>query len=88
MMAQMLASRLGGSQGGYVGGGQQPGPQIAPQGQGAADIAQKLMLMAALRRNPQQLQAPQQPLQPNMIGGVNALPQALQAQQMPGGVNA
>jgi hypothetical protein len=46
------------------------------------------MLMAALRRNPQQLQAPQQPLQPNMIGGVNALPQALQAQQMPGGVNA
>ena len=88
MMAQMLASSLSGSQGGYVGGGGPQGqPQVAVPGQGLNDIAQKLMLMAALRKQPQQ---PGQavPPQPNMLGGVNAIPQAMNQQPVPGGINS
>lgn len=88
MMAQLLASRLGsGSQGGYVGGQSQGQPQVAAQGQGLSDIAQKLMLMAALRKQPQQPGQPMPP-QPNTVGGVNALPQAMNQQPIPGGINS
>lgn len=88
MMAQLLASRLGsGGQTGYVGSGQAGSPQVAVPN-GAGDIAQKLMLMAALRKNPQALQNPNQPPQPNQMGGINAIPQQMNQQPLPGGINA
>lgn len=83
-MAAMLAQQLG----------QQPqsgGPVAAQQGPlgAAAQLAQKVMLMQALQKGmpPQQQPNPMQP-QPNMMGGIAAQPQAMQAMQMPGGINA
>ena len=74
MMAQMLASQLGGQGQGAT------GVQQTPMG-GAAQLAQKIMLMKAL----QQGQPPPQP-------GMPVLPGAMQPQQMnqpmPGAVNA
>jgi len=83
MMAQMLASQLGGQQPQSVGGMQGQTPPVGA----AAQMAQKIMLMRAL----QQGQPPQQsrmPPQPNIMGGVAAQPQAMQQMPTPGGVNA
>jgi len=65
MMAQMLASQLGGQQPQSVGGMQGQTPPVGA----AAQMAQKIMLMRAL----QQGQPPQQsrmPPQPNIMGGL------------------
>lgn len=82
MISQLLAGGLS---------GQQQGPVASPQQPlgAAAQLAQKIMLMQALRQPPPQQLPPRQPYpQPNILGGVAAQPQAMQAQQMPGGVNA
>jgi len=82
MIAQMLAGGLGGQP-------QQQGSVASPQQPlgAAAQLAQKIMLMQALRQPPQQTlpQPPPYP-QPNIMGG--AQPQAMQMMQRPGGVNA
>jgi len=83
MMAQMLASQLGGQQPQSVGGMQGQATAVGA----AAQMAQKIMLRRALQQG-QPPQHPQMPPQPNMMGGVAAQPQAMQQMQTPGGVNA
>jgi hypothetical protein len=90
MMAQMLASQLGGQQAQPVGGMQ---PQASALG-GAAQMAQKIMLMRALQGQPQPGQPPQPGMPPNPttmgapgLPGV-AAPQQMNQAPMPGGVNA
>jgi hypothetical protein len=84
-MAQMLASQLG--------NGQQPG--AAPQGGnplagGAAQLAQKIMLMRALQQG-QPPPQPGQPPNPTAMGAPGlpgqALPQGLNQAPLPGAVN-
>lgn len=86
-MAMMLANQLGG-QPQSVGGMQ---GQASPLG-GAAQLAQKLMLMKALQGAPQQPQLPGQPPNPTTIGAPGlpgqALPQGLNQAPLPGAVNA
>jgi hypothetical protein len=86
-MAMMLAGQLGGQQ------PQQSGPQSAqvqPLG-AAAQLAQKIMLMQALQKPPQQQppQIPGQPPNPTTMGAPGlpgqALPQMMNAQPVPGG---
>lgn len=74
MMAQMLASQLGGQGQGATGVQQQPTGA-------AAQLAQKIMLMQALQKGQPPQPAPF--MQPGM-----PQPQAMNAQPMPGGVNA
>lgn len=67
-------------------GGAQPNMQGANGMQTGADLIRKLMMIKALQGQQQPGQPPQQ--QPNVLGQVAAQPQAMQAQQLPGGVNA
>lgn len=89
MMAQMLASQLGGQQSPAVGGMQ---PQTSPAG-AAAQMAQKIMLMRALQQGqPQPGQPPpNQPPNPTTMGAPGlpgqAVPQQMNQMPMPGGVN-
>lgn len=86
MMAQMLASQLGGQQPSSVGGMQ---AQASPLG-GAAQMAQKIMLMRALQQGqPQQPGQPPNPLTTMGAPGLpgQAAPQGLNQAPMPGGVN-
>lgn len=76
MMAQMLASQLGGQGQGAT------GVQQSPLG-GAAQLAQKIMLMKALQQGQPQ-QPPQMP--PVLPGAVQ--PQQMNQMPVPGGVNA
>lgn len=83
MISQLLAGGLSGAP--------QQGPVASPQQPlgAAAQLAQKIMLMQALRQPPPQQPLPRPPYpQPNILGGIAAQPQAMQAQQMPGGINA
>lgn len=88
MMAQMLASQLGGQQAQPVGGMQ---PQAGPVG-AAGQLAQKIMLMRALQQGqPPGQQPPGQPPNPTTMGAPGlpgqAMPQQMNQAPMPGGVN-
>lgn len=89
---QALLARALQPQGQQTYGGGMAGPQMqaaqTPLTAGS-DIAQKLMLVRALQQNPRGAPPLQpQPPQPNMMGGVNAIPQAMNQQPIPGGVNS
>lgn len=88
IMAQMLAGQLG----------QQPQQQGGMQAQttplgGAAQLAQKIMLMQALQKPPQQQppQIPGQPPNPTTMGAPGlpgqALPQGMNQAPLPGAIN-
>lgn len=83
MIAQMLMQQ-GGQGGGVAPGGVQTNSQL---GSGAA-MLQKIMMIQALKNQQPGQQQPGQPPQPNVMGQVAAQPQAMQAQQLPGGTNA
>lgn len=82
---QLLQGPQAGSFGGGAAGPQMQG-QVSPMNAGAS-LAQKIMLMRALQQG-QPPQQPGQPPQPNTIGGVNAIPQQMNQQPIPGGSNA
>lgn len=95
-MQALLAQRLGQSSSPTYGGGG-AGPQMQARQNpmtAGSDIAQKLLLMRALQQNPRgapplQPAQPVTPPQPNMLGGVNGVPQTMNAQPVPGGgINA
>lgn len=85
---QVLAQLLAGQPGQQQQGGMQA--QTTPLG-GAAQLAQKIMLMQALQKPPQQQppQIPGQPPNPTTMGAPGlpgqALPQMMNAQPVPGG---
>lgn len=88
-MAMMLAGQLGGQQSPQ---GSAQTPQVQPLG-AAAQLAQKIMLMQALQKPPQQQspQIPGMPPNPTTMGAPGlpgqALPQGLNQAPMPGAVN-
>jgi hypothetical protein len=87
---QLMQGPTAGTMGGGIGGPQMQG-SITPMN-GAANMAQKIMLMRALQQQaPQQQPSPQQQIpqpQPNTMGGVNGIPQQMNQQPLPGGSNA
>lgn len=90
-MQSLLAQKLmqpsqSSSYGGGVLGPQMQG-QTSPLG-AASQMAQKIMLMRALQGQPQGQPPTQVPPQPNPMGGVNAIPQQMNQQPVPGGTNA
>ena len=90
MQAMLAQSLMQGQQPSSYGGGS-AGPQMQAQVSplnAASQAVQQAMLMRALQQRPQQPgQSPIQP-QPNMLGGVNAIPQQMNQQPIPGGSNA
>jgi hypothetical protein len=78
MMAQMLMGNTGNTP--VAQGGQYNAATAS------ADLLRKIMMIRALKGQPPQPGQPQQ--DPNVIGQINAQPQAMQAQQMPGGISA
>ena len=77
---QAMAMLLGGLQQPQSQGGQQA--QVSPLG-GAAQLAQKIMLMQALQKG-----QPQQPQQPTGYLPGQPQPQQMNAQPIPGAINA
>jgi hypothetical protein len=68
-------------------GGAQPNMQGANGMQTGADLIRKMMMIKALQGQQQQPGMPPA-AQPNVLGQIAAQPQAMQSQQMPGGINA
>jgi len=81
-IAQMLMQGSGGAtpQGG--------GMQTSNTAQTGADLIRRIMMIKALQGQQQQQPGMPPTAQPNVLGQIAAQPQAMQGQQMPGGVNA
>jgi len=92
LLAQQLMQRPGSQAYGGGAAGPQMQSQASPVG-AASQLAQKVMLMRALQQQPQgqppnQLPPQANPLQPQMMGSMQAQPQQMNQLPMPGGTNA